>query len=114
MRAGLLAAGDDAFTSERRLMSVDDATVRRIARLARIGITEAEVAPLASELSSILGWVEQLADVDTSGIPPMAAVSPKPHVWRADSITDGDKQEAVLANAPDALSGFFAVPKVIE
>ncbi len=95
-------------------MSVDDATVRRIARLARIGITEAEVAPLASELSAILGWVEQLAEVDTAGVPPMAAVSPKRHEWRADAVTDGNVREAVLANAPEALSGFFAVPKVIE
>lgn len=95
-------------------MSVDPATVRKIARLARIGITDAEVAPLASELSAILGWVEQLAEVDTSGVPPMAAVMPKAHVWRADAITDGNVQPDVLANAPEALSGFFAVPKVIE
>jgi aspartyl-tRNA(Asn)/glutamyl-tRNA(Gln) amidotransferase subunit C len=95
-------------------MSVDAATVRKIARLARIGITDAEVAPLAAELSAILGWVEQLAEVDTSGVPPMAAVMPKAHVWRDDAVTDGNIQADVLANAPEALSGFFAVPKVIE
>ncbi|GGI77952.1 aspartyl/glutamyl-tRNA(Asn/Gln) amidotransferase subunit C [Polymorphobacter multimanifer] len=95
-------------------MSVDDTTVRRIARLARIGITDAEVAPLAAELSAILGWVEQLAEVDTRGVPPMAAVMPKRHEWRDDAVTDGNVREAVLANAPEALSGFFAVPKVIE
>lgn len=95
-------------------MSVDDATVRRIARLARIGIADDEVAPLAAELSAILGWVEQLAEVDTAGVPPMAAVSPKLHVWRTDAVTDGNARDAVLANAPEALSGFFAVPKVIE
>ncbi|WP_439534334.1 Asp-tRNA(Asn)/Glu-tRNA(Gln) amidotransferase subunit GatC [Polymorphobacter sp.] len=95
-------------------MAVDEATVRKIARLARLGLAEDEVAPLATELSAILGFVEQLSEVDTAGIPPMAAVSPKPHVWREDEITDGGVREAVLANAPDARAGFFAVPKVIE
>lgn len=95
-------------------MSVDAATVRKIARLARIGIADDEVAPLAAELSAILGWVEQLGEVDTSGVPAMAAVMPKAHVWREDAVTDGDVQADVLANAPEALSGFFAVPKVIE
>ncbi len=95
-------------------MSVDAATVRKIARLARIGITDDEVAPLAAELTAILGWVEQLGEVDTTGVPPMAAVMPKTHVWRADAVTDGGVRDAVLANAPEALSGFFAVPKVIE
>ena len=95
-------------------MSVDAATVRKIARLARLGVAEDDIAPLAAELSAILGFVEQLAEVDTSGVPPMAAVMPKPHVWREDAVTDGNIRDDVLANAPEALSGFFAVPKVIE
>ncbi|OYW84554.1 MAG: aspartyl/glutamyl-tRNA(Asn/Gln) amidotransferase subunit C [Sphingobium sp. 32-64-5] len=95
-------------------MSVDPDTVRKIARLARIGIAEAEVAPLAAELSSILGWIEQLGEVDTTGIAPMTAVIPNHLAWRADEVTDGNIQAKVLANAPDATSGFYAVPKVIE
>lgn len=95
-------------------MSVDDATVRKIARLARIGIADADVAPLAAELSSILGWIEQLGEVDTAGVAPMTAVIPNHLAWRADVINDGGVQTKVLANAPDATSGFFAVPKVIE
>jgi aspartyl-tRNA(Asn)/glutamyl-tRNA(Gln) amidotransferase subunit C len=95
-------------------MSVDAATVRKIARLARIGIAEEQVAPLAGELSTILGWIEQLGEVDTRGVAPMTAVIPNHLAWRTDVVTDGDVQAKVLANAPDATSGFFAVPKVIE
>jgi aspartyl-tRNA(Asn)/glutamyl-tRNA(Gln) amidotransferase subunit C len=95
-------------------MSVDEATVRKIARLARIGIAEDEVAPLAGELSALLGWVEQLGEVDTTGVAPMTAVIPNTLRWRDDIVTDGDIQTKVLANAPEAASGFFAVPKVIE
>lgn len=95
-------------------MSVDAATVQRIANLARIRLTDAEVAPLASELSAILGWVEQLGEVDTAGVAPMTAVIPLTKAWRDDVITDGGVREAVLANAPAAEFGFFAVPKVID
>jgi aspartyl-tRNA(Asn)/glutamyl-tRNA(Gln) amidotransferase subunit C len=95
-------------------MSVDDAIVRKIARLARIGIADDQVPALAGELSAILGWIEQLGEVDTAGVAPMAAVIPNHLAWRVDAIADGNIQAAVLANAPDAASGFFAVPKVIE
>jgi aspartyl-tRNA(Asn)/glutamyl-tRNA(Gln) amidotransferase subunit C len=98
----------------RDLMSVDAATVRHIAKLARIAVTDAEVEALAPELSNILGWVEQLQEVDVSGIEPMTAVIPNTLRLREDAVTDGGKREDVLANAPAAEHGFFAVPKVIE
>ena len=100
-------------------MSVDEATVRKIARLARIGIAEDEVAPLAGELSALLGWVEQLGEVDTTGVAPMTAVIPntlrlRDDVVNADPLTGGGRRDAVLANAPAGEHGFFGVPKVIE
>lgn len=95
-------------------MSVDAETVKKIARLARIALAEDEVPPLVGELNNILGWVEQLGAVDTSGVAPMASVMPGVQPWRADAITDGGIADQVLANAPEAASGFFAVPKVIE
>ena len=99
-------------------MSVSPETVRKIARRARIAVAEEELAGLADQLNGIIGWVEQLGEVDTSGVEPMASVLPKGLAgtlrWRADTVTDGGIADAVLANAPDAASGFFAVPKVIE
>ncbi|HEX8365956.1 MAG TPA: Asp-tRNA(Asn)/Glu-tRNA(Gln) amidotransferase subunit GatC [Allosphingosinicella sp.] len=95
-------------------MSVDAATVRHIARLARIAITDAEVEALAPELNNILGWVEQLQEVDVAGVEPMTAVIPNALRLREDAVTDGGISERVLANAPAAEHGFFAVPKVIE
>ncbi|HEX2762934.1 MAG TPA: Asp-tRNA(Asn)/Glu-tRNA(Gln) amidotransferase subunit GatC [Allosphingosinicella sp.] len=95
-------------------MSVDAATVRHIARLARIALTDAEVEALAPELSNILGWVEQLQEVDVSGVEPMTAVIPNKLRLRVDEVTDGGRRDEILANAPAAEHGFFAVPKVIE
>jgi len=95
-------------------MTVDSATVRHIARLARIAVTDGEVEALAPELSNIIGWVEQLQEVDVSGVEPMTAVIPNLLRLRQDEITDGGIRDAVLANAPVAEHGFFAVPKVIE
>ena len=95
-------------------MPVDAPTVRRIARLARLKLEEGEVEPLAGELNHILGWIEQLGEVDVSGIEPMTAVMPIALRWREDVVSDGDVVDRVLANAPDARHGFFAVPKVIE
>lgn len=95
-------------------MSVDPATVRHIARLARIAVSDAEVAALAPELSNILGWIEQLGEVDVAGVEPMTAVIPNELRLRDDIVTDGDRQADILANAPAAEHGFFAVPKVIE
>jgi aspartyl-tRNA(Asn)/glutamyl-tRNA(Gln) amidotransferase subunit C len=95
-------------------MSVDAATVRHIARLARIAVRDAEVEALAPELNNILGWVEQLGEVNTDGIEPLTAVIEQKLRLRADAVTDGEMRDAVLANAPGAEHGFFAVPKVIE
>ena len=97
-----------------RAMSVDAATVRHIARLARIAVSDEEVSALAPELSNILGWIEQLDEVDVSGVQPMTAVIPNKLRLREDVVTDGGIRDAVLANAPNAEHGFFAVPKVIE
>lgn len=95
-------------------MSVDSVTVRKIASLARIAVSDAEAEALAPELSKILGLVEQLGEVDTSNVAPMATVIPNHLRLRDDVVTDGDIREKVLKNAPQAEHGFFAVPKVIE
>lgn len=95
-------------------MSVDAATVQKIASLARIAITDEEVAKIAPELDNILGWIEQLGEVDTSSVEPMTAVIANTLRLRDDIVTDGGKRDAVLANAPQAEHGFFTVPKVIE
>jgi len=95
-------------------MSVDANTVRKIAGLARIAVTEEETAAMVPELNNILGWIEQLGEVDVTGVQPLAAVIPNVLRWRDDVVTDGDIRDAVLANAPQAEHGFFAVPKVIE
>lgn len=95
-------------------MSVDAATVKKIASLARIAITDEEVAKIAPELDNILGWIEQLGEVDTSSVEPMTAVIANKLRLRDDVVTDGGKRDAVLANAPQAEHGFFTVPKVIE
>ncbi len=100
-------------------MSVDTATVKRIASLARIAITDEDAARMAPELGNILGWIEMLEEVDTTGIEPMTAVIPntlrlRDDVVNADPLTGGGIREQVLANAPAAEHGFFGVPKVIE
>lgn len=95
-------------------MSVDIPTVKKIASLARIAITEEDAARLAPELGNILGWIEQLGEVDTSDVAPMTAVVPNHLRLRDDVVTDGGIRDAVLANAPQGEHGFFAVPKVIE
>jgi aspartyl-tRNA(Asn)/glutamyl-tRNA(Gln) amidotransferase subunit C len=100
-------------------MALDGATVVHIAALARIRVSEADLEPLAVELSQILNWVEQLNEVDTSAVAPMASVAVSGLPMREDRVTDGNCREAILANAPrsapsGAKEGFFAVPKVIE
>jgi len=95
-------------------MSVDTATVKRVAKLARIAIGDEEASRLAPELGNILGWIEQLSEVDTSSVQPMTAVIPNHLRLRDDVVTDGNIRTQVLANAPQAEHGFFTVPKVIE
>lgn len=95
-------------------MSLDRTAVRNIATLARIRVAEDELDHLAGELSHIIGWVEQLAEVDTEGIPPMASVAAMTVLQRRDVVTDGGDAESVLANAPDRVDAFYAVPKVVE
>ncbi len=95
-------------------MAVDKATVRRIAALARIKVPDGELDKLADELSNILGWVEQLGEVDTEGVEPMTSVVPMTLRRREDVVTDGAIRDDVLANAPERRDDFFAVPKVVE
>jgi aspartyl-tRNA(Asn)/glutamyl-tRNA(Gln) amidotransferase subunit C len=95
-------------------MSVDTATVAKIAALARIKLSEAELAAMVPELNGILAWVEQLGEVDVTGVEPMTAVIPNHLRLRDDVVTDGDVREKVLANAPAREGSFFGVPKVIE
>ena len=95
-------------------MSIDIDTARRVAHLARIAVREEDLPALAGELSGILTFMEQLNEVDVTGIEPMTSVTPTRLKRRADVVTDGNIQAQILANAPDAREGFFAVPKVVE
>lgn len=95
-------------------MSVDTATVRRVARLARIAVSDDEVATMQGELNAILGFVEQLGEVDVSGVEPMTSVTPMEMKKRDDAVTDGHKAEDIVANAPATQEHFFMVPKVVE
>lgn len=95
-------------------MEVDEATVRRIARLARIEVSDAEAKGLEKELSGILDWVKQLDDVDTSAVEPMTRVVAQKLKMRDDVVTDGDIADAVTANAPLTEDHYFVVPKVVE
>jgi aspartyl-tRNA(Asn)/glutamyl-tRNA(Gln) amidotransferase subunit C len=95
-------------------MSVSSEQVRHIANLARIAMSDDEIERLVPELNNILGWVEQLGEVDTDGVEPLATVIDQKMRLRDDKVTEGDCRDEILANAPDAEHGFFAVPKVIE
>jgi aspartyl-tRNA(Asn)/glutamyl-tRNA(Gln) amidotransferase subunit C len=95
-------------------MSVDAATVRRIAHLARIAVTEAEVPHLQSELNAMLAFVEQLSEVNVEGVEPMTSVMPMEMKKRPDVVTDGQIADAIVGNAPATEDHFFLVPKVVE
>jgi aspartyl-tRNA(Asn)/glutamyl-tRNA(Gln) amidotransferase subunit C len=95
-------------------MSVDPDTVRRIAHLARIAVSDDEAAHLQGELNTILAWVEQLQEVDVAGVEPMTSVTPMTMKMRKDEVTDGGKPADIVKNAPQSDDNFFLVPKVIE
>jgi aspartyl-tRNA(Asn)/glutamyl-tRNA(Gln) amidotransferase subunit C len=95
-------------------MSIDIDTARKVAKLARIRVEEGDLPALAGELSGILTFMEQLNEVDVTGVEPMTSVTPMRLKRRPDVVTDGNMQAAILKNAPDAREGFFAVPKVVE
>ncbi|HEX3920229.1 MAG TPA: Asp-tRNA(Asn)/Glu-tRNA(Gln) amidotransferase subunit GatC [Caulobacteraceae bacterium] len=95
-------------------MAIDAATVRKVAHLARIRVEETRLEPLAAELSGILTWIEQLNEVDTEGVAPMASTEAVCLPMREDVVTDGGDASVVLANAPRTERGFFVVPKVVE
>ena len=95
-------------------MALDKDAVARIAKLARLRVGDDELGHLAGELSQILGWVEQLSEVDVEGVEPMTSVVEMALKARADKVTDGGHAERIIANAPESVDGFFLVPKVIE
>jgi len=95
-------------------MSLDPATVRRIATLARIRVEDAEIAQLQSELNGILGWIEQLNEVNIEGVEPLTGAARMALKMREDVVNDGDMQDKVLANAPERIGAYFVVPKVVE
>ncbi len=95
-------------------MSIDIETARRVAHLARIRVEEGDLPALASEFNAILGFIEQLNEVDVDGVEPMTSVTPMRLKRRDDEVTAGGTPEKILSNAPDAREGFFAVPKVVE
>ena len=95
-------------------MSIDTETARRVAKLARIRVEEEALPSLAGEFNAILGFIEQLNEVDVEGVEPMVSVTPMRLKRRPDAVTDGGYPDKILSNAPDAREGFFAVPKVVE
>ena len=95
-------------------MSVDADTVKRVAHLARLALGEGDAVRLTGELNAILGFVEQLQEVDVADVAPMTAVVDTTIKQREDAVTDGDRVDEILANAPDADDGYFLVPKVVE
>jgi aspartyl-tRNA(Asn)/glutamyl-tRNA(Gln) amidotransferase subunit C len=95
-------------------MAIDVATVRKVARLARLAVPEARLEPLANELNGIMAWIEQLGEVDTDGVEPMTSAVAQALPLRDDLVTDGGDAAKVLSNAPRSVDGFFVVPKVVE
>ena len=95
-------------------MSIDKATAARVAKLARIKVEETALPALAEEFNMLLGFIEQLNEVDVEGVEPMTSVTPQRLKRRKDDVTDGGQQDKVLSNAPDSREGFYAVPKVVE
>ena len=95
-------------------MSLDKATVRRIAHLARIEVPDADLDPMVKELTGIMNWIEPLKEVNTDAVAPMTGGTDMTLAWRKDTVSDGAQPEKVLSNAPDKHDHFFSVPKVVE
>jgi len=95
-------------------MSIDANTAAKVAKLARIEVENQDLKALAKEFNDILGFIEQLNEVDVDGVEPMTSVTPQKLIRRTDKVTDGDRQASVLKNAPFSREGFYAVPKVVE
>ncbi|MGN6366019.1 Asp-tRNA(Asn)/Glu-tRNA(Gln) amidotransferase subunit GatC [Asticcacaulis taihuensis] len=95
-------------------MAIDVATVKKVASLSRLRESDERLQSLAGELNGILGWIEQLNEVDVSGVEPMTTAIEMPQPMREDVVTDGDKVSEIVANAPKTVDGFFIVPKVVE
>ncbi|MBO6773978.1 MAG: Asp-tRNA(Asn)/Glu-tRNA(Gln) amidotransferase subunit GatC [Marinibacterium sp.] len=95
-------------------MSIDESTAAKVAKLARIKVEDDDLPALAAEFNTILGFIEQLGEVDVDGVEPMVSVTPMRLKRRVDEVTDGKMPDKVMSNAPDAREGFFAVPKVVE
>ena len=95
-------------------MAVDKDTVAQIAKLARIKVDDAQQEALTKELSNILGWIDELGELDTEGVQPMTSVVEVQHSLRKDAVEDGDRQDDILKNAPESKQGYFVVPRVVE
>lgn len=113
-RGGDAIAGAIPGFSGKQPLSVDTATVKRVARLARIAVSDAEAEAMRGPLNEILGFVEQLNEVDVTGVEPMTSVRPMPMKQREDIVTEGFRPEDIVANAPESEDDFFVVPKVVE
>jgi aspartyl-tRNA(Asn)/glutamyl-tRNA(Gln) amidotransferase subunit C len=95
-------------------MTIDPTTVKKIATLARLKVTESDIEYFAPQMQGLMKWIDQLQEVNTDNIEPLASVSEINLIWREDKVTDGEKAADVLANAPEALENFFVVPKIVE
>jgi aspartyl-tRNA(Asn)/glutamyl-tRNA(Gln) amidotransferase subunit C len=111
---GLPAVAKPQSNEMETKMSIDKDTARKVAHLARIEVEDAALEPLARDLSRILDFMDELDEVDVTGVEPMTSVTPMDLKRREDVVTDGSRQADILSNAPDAREGFFAVPKVVE
>lgn len=95
-------------------MTIDRATVKKIATLARLDVSESDLEYFAPQMQGLMKWIDQMQEVNTDNVEPLASVSEMHLIWREDKVTDGDKVEDILANAPESAENFFVVPKIVE
>ena len=95
-------------------MTIDITTVKKIATLSRLEVSESDLAYFAPQMEGLMKWIDQLQEVNTDNVEPLASVSEINLIWREDKVTDGDKADDILANAPEATENFFVVPKIVE